>query len=77
MLVLSKGSNKIYKSSLIETNSQNSHKDLIEKDKKLSERYDDKKNKTVKVLKSFDIIEVKEEKKIKIFIRRNKNCQNP
>ena len=51
MLVLSKGSNKIYKSSLIETNSQNSHKDLIEKDKKVSKRKGEKENKTVKVLK--------------------------
>ena len=59
MLGSSKRSKKINKTFLIITNSKNSYKDLIDKDKKLSKRIGKKKNKTMKVLKTFDNIEIK------------------
>ena len=65
MLETSKRSKRINKTFLITTNSKNSYKDLIDKDKKLSKRIDKKKNKTMKILKTFDNIEVKEEKRSK------------
>ena len=65
MLETSKRSKKINKTFLITTNSKNSYKDLNDKDKKLSKRIGKKKNKTMKVLKTFDNIEIKEEKKSK------------
>ena len=65
MLETSKRSKRINKTFLITTNSKNSYKDLIDKDKKLSKRIGKKKNKTMKVLKTFDNIEIKEEKKSK------------
>ena len=49
MLETSKRSKKMNKTFLITTNSKNSYKDLIDKDKKLSKRIDKKKNKTMKV----------------------------
>ena len=56
MLETSKRSKRINKTFLITTNSKNSYKDLIDKDKKLSKRIGKKKNKTMKVLKTFDNI---------------------
>ena len=57
--------NKKIKTTLVTTNSKNSYKDLIERDRKrqTSKRIDKKKNKTMKELKTFDNIEIKEEKK--------------
>ena len=51
------------KTSLININSQNSYKDLIKKNKKMTKRNSKKKNKTINILKTFENIEVKEEKK--------------
>ena len=47
------------KTSFINSNDQSSHKDLFENDKKIG-RSGEKKNKTMKELKSIDYIEVKE-----------------
>ena len=63
MLKLSQRSKKINKTTLFTTNSKNSYKDLFEKDKKPNKRIDKRKNKTMKVLKTFDNIDIKEEKK--------------
>ena len=75
MLESNTGSNKKYKPSFINTfiniNSQNSYKDLIEKDKKAIriKKFNKKKNKTMKGLNILDNIEIKEK------IKYNKNIK--
>ena len=55
-------SNKIYKSSQLETSNQYSNKDMIGKEKKVKKGKNKKKNKKKKILQLFNEIEVKNEK---------------
>ena len=65
MLKLEKGSKKRHKTNFIKIDNLNSHKELIEKDKKTikSKRINKNKNKSIKELTKLDTLEVKKEKK--------------
>ena len=71
-----RGSNKRHKANPIKIENQNSYKELIKKTKKVIKRKRISNNKAMKELKISDNIEVKEEKKNKIFNRRYKNSKN-
>ena len=64
MLELNTRTNKKNKISLINTKSTNSHKDLIEKNKKVkrNQKMHEKKNKTMKGLPTSGSIEIKQKK---------------
>ena len=73
MLESTKRIDKRNKTYFINSNGQSSHKDLFENDKKIG-RSGEKKNKTMKELKSIDYIEVKEEKYNKFSLGQIKNA---